>query len=420
MGRGRAVMRAAAAAAGVVLGGPALAMVAGGFLPAAPWIGRLGTLDGLALPLVVAAAIGGSACCLGAVVLGRGERSGPYLGLAAIAIATLLGAIVQLGTVLSFAGSVGAPVDLGRWLSAAASLPGDPGTGSPDRIVTVGTVDGTDLRAGIWEARAAGDGGGRSGSGAGGGSPGAAIVYVHGGGFTAGGLGSRPAFFRAMADAGIAVVDVEYRLAPPARWDQAAPDVLCNLAWLTAHGDEMGVDPARLVLMGESAGGNLALVAAWVQSTGDFTSSCGGDPAVPIGVVAVAPAADLAGIWSDGTISNDGIPFPEAFVGGPPDQYPDRYLAASPAGRIRAGLPPILLITGAIDRLVRPERTRVLAAAVGRAGGSCSLLVVPLADHGFDGAADGHGSQIEETILPRFVHSLTGGPAWSGPTCPVS
>jgi acetyl esterase/lipase len=410
MGTRRAVMRAAFAAAGILLTGPALALVVGGFLPGTPWIGRLGTLDGIASPVIVATAAAGSACCLVALVLGR-EHALPYRALAVAAAGTFVGAVVQLGIVLGYAASLAAPIDLSRWLSAATSLAGDPGLGTPDRVVTVGTVEGADLRAAIWEPPASTVGSGGAGE---------AIVYVHGGGFTAGGLGSRPVFFRAMADAGIPVVDVEYRLAPPARWDEAAPDVLCGLAWLTAHGAEIGVDRTRLVVMGDSAGGNLALLAAYRQPPGDFASSCGGDAAMPIGVVAVAPTADLAGIWADATIWTDGLRFPEAFVGGPPGQFPDRYRAASPVDRIREGLPPTLLITGAIDRLVRPARTRELAVAVARAGGSCSLLVVPLADHGFDGAADGYGSQIEETILPRFVRSLTDGPAWPGPSCPTS
>jgi acetyl esterase/lipase len=236
---------------------------------------------------------------------------------------------------------------------------------------------------------------------------GAAVVYVHGGAFAAGGLASRPELFEALTARGITVVDVEYRLAPPPRWSDAPADVLCALAWLRESAGSLGVDPARVIVMGESAGGSLALVAGYAAGTPSLQPSCEGDPLVPAGIVAVSPAADLAGIWADGTLTVDGRPFPEAYVGGSPATYPERYEAASPFRLLRVDLPPTLIVTGANDHLVLPARVTGLADRIGAAGADCRLVVVPFADHGFDGPPNGFGAQLLEGLVPAFFAELT-------------
>jgi acetyl esterase/lipase len=276
--------------------------------------------------------------------------------------------------------------------------------------VTFATVDGTDLHAEIWQSPSGAPTGPVGGSSA-------AVIYVHGGAFTGGELGLRPRLFRVLADQGFPVLDVEYRLSPPPRWDQATRDVICAITWAAGHAEELGIDGTRLVVMGDSAGGNLALMAAYGAGTTQWTSSCGGTPPTPAAVIAIAPTADLAGIWEDFTIAAAGQRFPEAYIGGTPAEFPSRYQLASPFSLIRAGLPPTLVVTGNIDHLVHLGRVTELTDRLQVAGIDCSLIVVPFADHGYDGSANGYGAQVEETILPRFIAAHTGGPAWQGPAC---
>jgi len=168
--------------------------------------------------------------------------------------------------------------------------------------------------------------------------------------------------------------------------------------------------------MGESAGGSLALVAGFNTKFPDFSlqpdliaPSCEGlAPIRPAGIIAVAPAADLAGIWEDGTIEAAGLRFPEAYVGGTPAEYPDRYEAASPFAYLRPGLPPTLLIAGANDHLVLPNRVTGLYDRLRDAGVDVRLVMVPFAEHGFDGFPNGYGQQLEESILPAFMRDVTG------------
>ena len=91
----------------------------------------------------------------------------------------------------------------------------------------------------------------------------AALVFAHGGGWVVGGLGSHDAVARALCSrAGIAVVAVDYRLAPEHPYPQPLEDVLSAVRWVAAAADELGVDGGRVAVGGDSAGGNLAAAAA--------------------------------------------------------------------------------------------------------------------------------------------------------------
>ena len=89
------------------------------------------------------------------------------------------------------------------------------------------------------------------------------IVYFHGGGWVVGSIALSDAFCRSLANASrAAVLSVEYRLAPEHRYPAAVDDASSALTWAAAHASELGVDAARLVVAGSSAGGTLAAVAA--------------------------------------------------------------------------------------------------------------------------------------------------------------
>jgi acetyl esterase len=92
-------------------------------------------------------------------------------------------------------------------------------------------------------------------------SPG--LVFFHGGAFVMGDLESHEMLCRRLADAGrIRVLAVEYRLAPEHRWPAAPEDALAATRWAFAHAEELAFHPARIGVGGDSAGGNLAAVAA--------------------------------------------------------------------------------------------------------------------------------------------------------------
>lgn len=89
------------------------------------------------------------------------------------------------------------------------------------------------------------------------------VLFVHGGGFVIGDIESHDNQARSIcAGADAVVVSIDYRLAPEAPWPAAVQDAHAALRWIADHVDELGADPTRLAIAGDSAGGNIAAVAA--------------------------------------------------------------------------------------------------------------------------------------------------------------
>lgn len=100
-----------------------------------------------------------------------------------------------------------------------------------------------------------------------------AIVFLHGGGFVFGDLETHDAQSRRIANrTGLAVLTVDYRRPPEHRFSAAPDDVDVAVAWLLAVGPGLGVPVSPLVALGDSAGGNLALVAA-LRNPGAFAAT---------------------------------------------------------------------------------------------------------------------------------------------------
>ena len=369
----------------VVLVFPA-AVVVGGYVPSLPTVGRFGAFLATDLPVIALAALGAVVLAALAIAIGGGRFTRLLAAGALVVVAGIVAAGVQLAALAGDHGAVYQPL---RQLTPASA------PRAADRRVVFATVEGQPLQADLWlppPGAPTADPTGRP-----------ALVFVHGGAFVEGKLGSRAGLFAVTAAAGYPVLDIEYRLAPPPRWHDAPADVLCALVWLAGEASNLGIDPSRVVLMGESAGGSLALVTGYAAGTDAIEPSCAGTPIVPAGVIAVAPAADLAGIWADQTLWYGDRPFPEAYVGGPPSAYPDRYAAASPFALLRSGLPPTIVIGAANDHLVRLARVTSIVDALRAAGVETTFIAVPFADHGFDGPPDGFGAQLEESLVPAFL-----------------
>lgn len=94
-------------------------------------------------------------------------------------------------------------------------------------------------------------------------SPGSAALYLHGGGMILGNFGLFDAWLsRHVSASGVPVLSVDYRVAPEHPHPTPVEDSYAGLRWLGEHADELGVDPGRVAVMGESAGGGLATAVA--------------------------------------------------------------------------------------------------------------------------------------------------------------
>lgn len=211
------------------------------------------------------------------------------------------------------------------------------------------------------------------------------IVHVHGGGWR---RGSRreplPAlgtdFYAFLAAQGFTVAAVDYRLSGEARFPAAFEDVCTAVSWVQTNAAAYAMDPQRIFLWGDSAGGQLALLAALSGTT-------------VRGVVAWFPVTDFIGLPSDvagaGGVPDSGPDSREAlFLGAPAAAVPELARQASPVCHASGAAPPILLMHGASDDMVPPAQSVRLAKALGDAGASVELELVPGATHFWKGAAD--------------------------------
>lgn len=97
------------------------------------------------------------------------------------------------------------------------------------------------------------------------------LLYFHGGGFVVGGLDTHDALCRQLsALSGCAVVSLDYRLAPEHKFPQAALDAWDALVWLSGHAASLGLEPSRLAVGGDSAGGTLAAQCAILAAEADL------------------------------------------------------------------------------------------------------------------------------------------------------
>ncbi|MBB6170623.1 acetyl esterase/lipase [Nocardiopsis mwathae] len=228
-----------------------------------------------------------------------------------------------------------------------------------------------------------------------------AVVWVHGGGWNIGDRGEVPKWHKWLNDRGYAVFPIDYRLAPPPRWNQAPADVKCAVGWVKQHAEEYAVDPSRVMVAGGSAGGNLALMGAYaddrVEPSCDVTDT---------GVAAVAafyPAIDPATVWRETGSPGQVRPWVERYTGGSPDEVPDRYEAASPYTYVRPGLPPTLIMHGARDHIAPHDMSAALADRLDQLGVPNRLVTLPYTDHVYDFVWGDWGSQISRHTFAEFL-----------------
>ncbi|HEU0337685.1 MAG TPA: alpha/beta fold hydrolase [Gaiellaceae bacterium] len=200
---------------------------------------------------------------------------------------------------------------------------------------------------------------------------------------------------RALAMRGLLAWNIEYRRVGQdgGGW----PGTLLDVAAAVDHVTEVpGADPGRVVAVGHSAGGHLAL---WLAARPRLPAGApGAGPRVRLrGAVSLAGVCDLVRGAEDGL--GDGAV--AELLGGAPGEQPDRYAAASPTALLPLGVPQVL-VHGGRDAIVPPGQSRGYARAASAAGDSVELVELPEADH-FDVVGASH---LDVTL--RAVESLLG------------
>ena len=214
-----------------------------------------------------------------------------------------------------------------------------------------------------------------------------AVLVIHGGGFVGGVRQQMDPLCRELTSRGLVVFNVDYRLGPRYEFPAGIEDVRCALRFIGAHAGDYGADPGRIGVTGESAGGYLSAMAAYL-APGDYP-----DPGcqTPGPVPAVAAAALYYGVYD--LARSYYLPFPAIHqmywlsLRASPRTTPARFAqyAVEPVveREVRAGrtLPPTLLLVGDVDPLY-PE-TLLLYQKLKLLGQDAELQVYPGADHAF-------------------------------------
>jgi len=308
-------------------------------------------------------------------------------------IAAALTAAVLVAVIVPTAQLATAASDNDVELSVARLFQGlQGGIDSPTLTTTYASVDGEDLKMDVWRP----DNQQQASN--------AAMIYVYGGGFSSGTREQWAPYFQHLTSLGITVFSMDYRLSTPTdpSWQKAAGDVKCAVGWVHANADTYGIDDSRIAISGGSAGGNLAMMAAYSAGSDAVSSSCGTADSSVRAVVDFYGPPDLAELYT-GTPSAAVADSLEQYLGTTPAENPDRYSLLSPETYVTEDAPPTLIIQGTRDTGVQSSLSVDLAARLDEAGVTNQLLLLPATEHGFDAVYGGFANQIAEARVERFL-----------------
>ncbi|MBT2469827.1 alpha/beta hydrolase [Streptomyces sp. ISL-66] len=231
-----------------------------------------------------------------------------------------------------------------------------------------------------------------------------AVVWIHGGGWLDGDRRYPPPtvpaalLHGAVLGAGLALVSIDYRHSLEAPFPAQLHDVKAAIRYVRHFADVFGIDPERIGVWGESAGGHLAALAGLVRSGSPDGAALEGTEGVGAGDTAVKAVVDWYGVSEIVALLSHpmpvppGVEFPDpyaALLGGNAEERPELARAASPVTYADGtALPPFLLVHGTSDGLVPYSQSVLLAQALEDAGGDVTLQPVEGADHIFLGVPD--------------------------------
>ena len=184
-------------------------------------------------------------------------------------------------------------------------------------------------------------------------------MCIHGGGWTS---GTPPFFFphcRYFASRGAVAFSIQYRLADEKRSNLAdcLADARAALRFIRANAERFGIDPERIAVVGDSAGGHLAACLGTIPDPAEGVSSR------PNAMLLYNPVLDLTTLdWTQ--------------------KLPDA-ASLSPMLHVEGGQPPTLLMHGTEDKSVPVEQARRFAAAMAKAGNRCDLVILDGIAHAF-------------------------------------
>lgn len=224
-----------------------------------------------------------------------------------------------------------------------------------DKDIVVGTGGGRDLHADIYRPEH---------------PNGAGVLMIHGGGWRIGSKAMMPPQSNALAQRGFTCVAIEYRLTPEAPWPAQIHDVKTAMRWFRANAGPLGVESDRIAVLGNSAGGHLALLLAATPGRAEFEGD-GGNAGVDTSVAAVIavypPVTFFVGQRTSGGTSAAAILGAAATAAAAQ--------AASPIEYVHADFPPTFFLHGNADKVVPVSASINMYNALSQAGARAEMHI---------------------------------------------
>ncbi|MFA6083708.1 alpha/beta hydrolase fold domain-containing protein [Mucilaginibacter sp.] len=224
------------------------------------------------------------------------------------------------------------------------------------------------------------------------------VVVVHGGSWSSGDSKQLPELNSYLASAGYNVAAINYRMSPQYKTPAPVEDIKEVFAYLKNHTNELRIDTSNFVLLGRSAGAQIALLSAYTHP----------EPGLK-GVVDFYGPADM--VWGYSVPSNplimDSRLVMRNYIGGTYDKMPQKYADSSPIEFVNKQTVPTLIIHGDNDVLVSPIHSLKLNEKLKQNNIKHYLLRLPWATHGFDYNINGPSGQLSTYVVERFISTVT-------------
>lgn len=224
------------------------------------------------------------------------------------------------------------------------------------------------------------------------------LLVAHTGGWDSGDPGEFVGANTELASHGYVLCSYAYRLAPKHRWPAQAEDTRRAFAWVRSHAAELGIDVNRIVLMGRSAGAQIAAACAYGMP--DLGARACID-------VYGTPNMHLAREWSVPDDLLKSLTLVRQYMGGDPHEVTEGYRTASATEFLDSHSLPTLILHGTLDSLVGIGHSRRFSTSLAKRDGHF-FLEIPWGTHGMDYFPSTPGGQLSMSaivsFMERFVH----------------
>ena len=209
-----------------------------------------------------------------------------------------------------------------------------------------------------------------------------AIINIHGGGWVSGSKNQQGGFNDYFKN-GFLVCNIDYRMTKEAKAPAAVEDARCALAYLIRNAKQLNIDVNRIVVMGSSAGGHLALMTGLLENDHRFDGNC--SDVKNMKVAAIIDKWGITDVWTWAYCCKSGSA--KNWLG---DKKADEAFAktVSPMTYLKKTSPPIFICHGDADSTVPVEESYALHNKLKEIGIKTELMVVPHAGHTLRGAKD--------------------------------